>query len=131
MGKTIFISSHILSELADLCDSVTIIDRGKVKYTGSMNELLRHSTHELVYEIQLTQIDDAIIQSIEKIEGINKVTRREDKPILTIAFDDQKLSRRDLLQKTLETGADIQSFKESQRQLNQVFMDLTDPGVRS
>ena len=34
MGKTIFISSHILSELAELCDSVTIIDAGRIKFSG-------------------------------------------------------------------------------------------------
>src|SRR5215472_16465918 len=43
MGKTIFISSHILSELADLCDSVTIIDVGRIKYSGSMSSLLAHT----------------------------------------------------------------------------------------
>ncbi|MEM7261856.1 MAG: ABC transporter ATP-binding protein, partial [Planctomycetota bacterium] len=40
MGKTVFISSHILSELADLCDSVTIIDRGTIRYSGAMDDLL-------------------------------------------------------------------------------------------
>jgi ABC-2 type transport system ATP-binding protein len=40
MGKTIFISSHILGELADLCDHVTIIDRGRPRYSGPMAELL-------------------------------------------------------------------------------------------
>ncbi|MGH7201981.1 MAG: ABC transporter ATP-binding protein, partial [Planctomycetaceae bacterium] len=39
LGKTIFISSHILSELAELCDSVTIIDRGQVRYSGTMADL--------------------------------------------------------------------------------------------
>src|SRR5438046_5682280 len=40
LGKTVFISSHILSELAELCDSVTILDRGEVKYTGTMRGLM-------------------------------------------------------------------------------------------
>ena len=42
MGKTVFISSHILSELAELCDSVTIIDRGQIKFSGPMDVLLEN-----------------------------------------------------------------------------------------
>ena len=37
MGKTVFISSHILSELGDLCDSVTIMDRGAVRFSGPIS----------------------------------------------------------------------------------------------
>src|SRR6266576_4179213 len=42
MGKTIFISSHILAELAELCDSVTIIDGGRIKFSGPIAALLDH-----------------------------------------------------------------------------------------
>src|SRR5215510_6188230 len=52
LGKTIFISSHILSELAELCDSVTIIDRGKTKYSGSMENLLHHQADHPIYRLR-------------------------------------------------------------------------------
>src|SRR5690606_9405868 len=52
MGKTIFISSHILSELAELCDSVTIIDRGKTKFSGSMDDLLERRTETPIYRLR-------------------------------------------------------------------------------
>src|ERR1700760_2558936 len=42
MGKTIFISSHSLAELAELCDSVTIIDGGRIKFSGTITALLAH-----------------------------------------------------------------------------------------
>ena len=40
MGKTILISSHILLELADLCDVVGVMEQGELKFTGSMDEIL-------------------------------------------------------------------------------------------
>src|SRR6266571_1610868 len=51
MGKTIFISSHILSELAELCDSVTIIDAGRIKFSGSMQTLLVKSQEHPTYRL--------------------------------------------------------------------------------
>ena len=40
MGKTILISSHILLELADLCDVVGVMEQGELKFTGTMDEIL-------------------------------------------------------------------------------------------
>lgn len=40
MGKTILISSHILLELADLCDVVGVMEQGELKFTGTMQEIL-------------------------------------------------------------------------------------------
>jgi ABC-2 type transport system ATP-binding protein len=70
LGKTIFISSHILSELADLCDSVTIVDRGQVRYTGSMQGLLKQDAdsdeHAACHVLLLDDVDgfDSVLSAV-------------------------------------------------------------------
>ncbi|MBN2796318.1 MAG: ABC transporter ATP-binding protein [Clostridia bacterium] len=70
-GKSIFLSSHILSEVEQLCDRISIIKNGKIIETGSMKEL-RHLTRSLVSvktKLPLEQID--------QLEGVKDV-RLED-----------------------------------------------------
>ena len=60
MGKTILISSHILSELADLCDSVGIIERGELLAAGSINEILKKLSEHRDVEVKvLGNIEEA------------------------------------------------------------------------
>ncbi|HML48062.1 MAG TPA: ABC transporter ATP-binding protein, partial [Clostridia bacterium] len=46
LGKTVLISSHILHELAELCDAISIIDRGKLLFSGDMDALSRRMSKE-------------------------------------------------------------------------------------
>ena len=41
MGKAILISSHILAELGEMCDSVVVIEEGRIRASGSMREITR------------------------------------------------------------------------------------------
>lgn len=131
MGKTIFISSHILSELADLCDSVTIIDRGEIRYSGTMAKLLEKESGRRIYEAQLSVAVPQLVDKLKLCEGITEAQKSSDLPHYTIHFDPEIANTGTVLQALLSNGADVQSFKESRKQLNQVFMDLTSPGVRS
>lgn len=131
MGKTIFISSHILSELATLCDSCTIIDRGQVKYTGSMEGLLQHGDDTVSYEVTLAADIEGAAEAFGSIEGVTHVTRSDGAPRYVLTFEHQETDTNTILQGILNTGARVVSFKQSQRHLNDAFMALTDPGVRS
>lgn len=131
MGKTIFISSHILSELADLCDSVTIIDRGEIRYSGTMAKLLEKDGGHRVYEAQLSADIPNLIDTLKLSSGITDVAKASELPHYTIQFNPEEANTASVLQALLTAGADVQGFKESRKQLNQVFMDLTSPGVRS
>ncbi|QDT26527.1 putative ABC transporter ATP-binding protein YxlF [Gimesia panareensis] len=130
MGKTIFISSHILSELAELCDSVTIIDRGLIKYSGSMDGLLNYEHEHPVYKITLESEPDAIIETLSGEAGIVSIEKTPKPREMRVAFDTTIINSSALLEKIIALNGVIDSFQRDKKHLNQAFLDLTEQGVR-
>ena len=129
MGKTIFISSHILSELALLCDSVTILDRGTVRYSGSMSGLNQSDSETADYQLTLAEEHAGIETALRNVPGVIEVTKPAKTPQYRVSFQRKQTDPNRLLRAALDSGAQILGFQESLRQLNQAFMDLTEPGV--
>ncbi|MEX2285984.1 MAG: ABC transporter ATP-binding protein [Planctomycetaceae bacterium] len=130
MGKTIFISSHILSELAELCDSVTIIDRGTIKYSGTMAELSRGGELNPSYSLRLANDDAETAQKLRGLPGVLDAVRNNGEPSYRVTLDDlEATSTNALLRGVMDLGLSVVSFIENKKQLNQAFMDLTEQGV--
>ena len=132
MGKTVFISSHILSELAELCDSVTIIDRGQIKFSGPMDVLLENPDEQPVYNLRLNRPSESAMEQIRKIAGVMSVTEPEF--ATGRDFNIQlatSMSSNDFLRELLTLELPISAFSQQRRHLNQAFMDLTTRGVRT
>lgn len=129
MGKTIFISSHILSELAQLCDSVTIMDRGEVRYSGAITGLQQRDSDACEYLLSLATESLTLSDTLKKIEGVTNIARPSNAIQYRIAFERKRLEPQQLLRAAFDHGAQITGFQEVERHLNQAFMDLTEPGV--
>ncbi|QDT53265.1 putative ABC transporter ATP-binding protein YxlF [Caulifigura coniformis] len=134
MGKTIFISSHILSELAELCDSVTIVDRGKTKYSGPMDALLETTSENPVYRLRVETQNgevDGYLDTLKTLGGVLSVDPVEGRPEYRIAIDPARTDVNGLLRNLLDKSIPIAGFSKDQRHLNEAFMDLTERGVRT
>lgn len=130
MGKTIFISSHILTELAELCDSVTIIDVGRIKYSGSMQTLLSRNVAQPTYRLGVQNHSPEFEQRLAAIPGILLVESIEGRPECRVSWDWDALDTNGVLQAVLSMNVAVLSFTEDRRHLNEAFMDLTEGGLR-
>ena len=132
MGKTIFISSHILTELAELCDSVTIIDRGHVRFSGPMDALLDDNQETSRFSLRLAQPPENTVELLQQLTGIVSAAVREYGSAGEFDLElDPATDSNIVLSSIIGLGLPILAFRQRRKQLNQAFMDLTTRGVRS
>lgn len=123
MGKTILISSHILSELAELCNKIGIIEQGKLIFQGSMDEVMRRVRQRTVLRIRVTGSPERARQLIESSPQVDEV--RIEAGVLHVAMagcvDDYSFLARMLV----ERGHNLLLFEEEPTSLETAFMRLT------
>jgi ABC-2 type transport system ATP-binding protein len=124
MGKTILVSSHILSELADFCTSIGIIERGKLLAAGSIQEIQRQLRTHRVLKIHVSGEstdraaallrDDHAVRSVESFDHT-----------LSAEFHGEDDAQARLLARLIHAGVAVDSFSEEPLSLEEVFMMIT------
>jgi ABC-2 type transport system ATP-binding protein len=123
MGKTIVVSSHILAELAELCDSVGIIEKGRLVASGSLAEISRHVRQERTLRLKvLSDLNEAKV-ALRHQPGVGEVY--EVNGFLEVEFvgDDEATAL--LLASLVACGVKVVSFSEVSSDLEEVFLRLT------
>jgi ABC-2 type transport system ATP-binding protein len=129
MGKTIFFSSHILSEVADICTSIGIIEAGNLITHGDMAEMRKKLRAHRLIQAQVLGDTGPLQALLLQADGVTGITTgiEAELPHNTIRFDfsgsDEALSR--LLAHFIEQGIPILSFTEETGDLEDVFMQVT------
>ncbi len=129
MGKTVFISSHILSELAELCDSVTIIDRGHIKYSGSIDQLLSRQDVHPTFRLTLGNPGPELLEQLQDLPGVVSVEALDDETEFRVSIDLERTDTDGLLRGVLDLNVSITAFAKDRKHLNQAFLDLTERGI--
>ena len=128
MGKTIIISSHILHELAELCNTVGIIEQGKLVFSGHVSEIMAKASMGKVVHIYVTDRVEQAAQLLMQVPGITKVeqTHHNGEPRIDVTIDpDSGLEVSELPNRLIAQGFRLSALQQEQVNLETAFMRLT------
>jgi ABC-2 type transport system ATP-binding protein len=123
MGKTILISSHILTELADCCTSIGIIERGQLLMHGPIDDVYRRIRGNRHVEIKFVHGMEAGLSVIRSNPHTRGVQIEDHQVTVELETDDDGVSA--LMQQLTQSGATMRSFHEKEPTLEDVFMLVT------
>ena len=126
MNKTIFISSHILSELSDFCNKVGIIELGEMVVSGDIDAILKQvSTGQLIL-IEFAEGTNlaAAALALKAYPMVGEVWER-DVNALEVHFEGGEDDTSQLMGHLLTAGFKVKSFKEAVNDLEDIFMKVT------
>ncbi|MDP7277416.1 MAG: ABC transporter ATP-binding protein [Planctomycetaceae bacterium] len=124
MGKTILISSHILHELAHLCTRVGIIEAGQMVAQGSLEDIYRQLQLMRIVHVRLVGADEAVLEKIRKIEGVENVEQQVDR--IAIRLRDNPAAVETLHESLCSLGVRIHMFQPEAMDMETAFMKLTE-----
>jgi ABC-2 type transport system ATP-binding protein len=123
MGKTILISSHILTELADCCTSIGIIERGQLLMHGPIDEVYQKIRGNQVMEAQFGAGLDQGLSIIRSNPDVRDI--QVDGSKIKIEFNSIDYNPSVLLKQLIEAGVEVQNFGRKEPNLEDVFMMVT------
>lgn len=124
-GKTIFISSHILSELGEMCDSLLFINNGRIVHHGDAESLKRGSDllGGSLYDVQLVDDPQALADWCILQQGVEFMeSRKQGGRIRVLTEDPAKCA--EVLARMVRDGLRVVEFHREQRNLEDAFIDM-------
>jgi ABC-2 type transport system ATP-binding protein len=123
MGKTILISSHILPELADLCNTVGIIERGELLYSGPVADILKRAKTGLVLHVGVAENQTQAAALLSQDPNIENVSANNG--YMEVALRDGVKDWSFVPTRLVQAGYRLTLLKEEEVNLETAFMRLT------
>lgn len=123
MGKTIMVSSHILPELADICNKIGIIERGELIVNASVDEVMKQVRQQLVLKVSVAGDMKSAFELIRAHPIVDSAETNETEMTVTLVTDAKDPG--DLASALVGAGHRLTMLKEDEINLETAFMALT------
>lgn len=135
-GKSLLISSHILTELAEMCDRLAIIERGELLAEGSVEQILRgqafagHAPSEAaVVTLQVTLLGEPR-PALEWLQRERQLEAELLDQTLEVPLGDEPERHAELLRELIQAGFHVTRFAAKSRTLEEAFLKVTRGNVQ-
>lgn len=128
MGKTILISSHILTELADCCTSIGIIERGRLLMHGPIDQVNRQLRRNRIVEIDFIAKAEAglsILRSHPALRSLELLPSGGGSQAVVAEIETNDEGLAELLEKLVSEGVRMRKFNDKDPTLEDIFMTVT------
>jgi ABC-2 type transport system ATP-binding protein len=123
-GKAILISSHILTELAEICNGVVIIEHGKILRAGTMQQVLTADVPHRTVHIRLLNDHEEVHRYLLETPGVEKASVLLDRS-LEVEVNGTEEACCDLLAGLVQRNFRVLEFRQRRADLEEVFMNVT------
>ncbi len=123
LKKTIIVSSHILPELADVCNKVGIIEKGVLFANGPVSDVMKQVRQAIILNIRVQSETDRAAKLLEQHDQVASV--KIDDGTLIVQLKQGVLDYSDLPTQIIAAGFKLTLFREEELNLETAFMELT------
>ncbi|MFP4253916.1 MAG: ABC transporter ATP-binding protein [Halothece sp.] len=122
-GMTILISSHVLSDLAEVCTSIGIMELGYLVESASLSELYQRNSQEELLITVLNKID-TLAQKIMEFSGVETYQVFPEKNQIKVQFKGSEQEKSKMLRSLFDSGFSITEFRTEKPNLEKLFLQL-------
>ena len=123
MGKTIMISSHILSELEEICDHVGIIEHGRMVFSGTLEEILPRLGIQSKVRVKVADSQDKAVELLTALPQISQVRISGD--YIAVTLHEGQNGDGIIARTLVNADLDIISIQPEKLKLDDAFLQLT------
>lgn len=124
MGKTIIVSSHILPELAELCTTIGIMERGSLVVSGTVEEITKKISHSQNIRVKVLGKSDEAVRILKEYPDIENVFPQGEN-IIEAAFRGDEEFLQGLLYRMVSSNIPVVAFSQVDGNLEDIFMKVT------
>ena len=128
MGKTIVISSHILSELSEMCNSIGIMNRGQLITAGRIEDIMQQISGGKRMHVQVASGMESAVRILKEQVGVRIESVRENEIIMLFNGADEEISA--LIGLMIQNQVVLTGFYREEGSLESLFMQLTGGGAQ-
>jgi len=127
-GKAIFISSHILTELTEICHGVVIIEQGRILETGEIDAVIQKQAPKRTYAMRVVEFQDRLVRDLMQFPYIDQPRPAGNEVHFEVEGTEDNAF--EVLNLLVNHGYRVVEFRQTKANLEDIFMNVTEGHVQ-